>query len=290
MFGDDVRRMAVSPDGEVLAATSNDLPVGLWDARTGEHLWSIGGDGLTGFVSDIGWHPDGDALALAVNPLDGADGTDAATVVVDRSGNVLSRLVEPSGVFLNSASFTGDGASVMASRVSNRNDPEEAGLVVWDWRGERVRRVLRSRPLDLEPERDGTSLVAVHQIEGSAEVWDLADGAKTATFRSSGSIYAVAFRPDGLQVAFAGADGTVGLGDPRTGATQLVLRGHEASVSNLGYSPDGTRVASVGTDGVLRVWTLDLDELIRLAEDRITRRLSEDECRRWLHLDACPDR
>jgi WD40 repeat protein len=131
-------------------------------------------------------------------------------------------------------------------------------------------------------------MAAIHQIEGSAEVWDLDQDKLLSTFRTSGSLYAVAVRPDGEQVAFAGADGTVGLGDPETGQRQLTLRGSDASVGNISYGPDGSRLASVGTDGVLRVWTLDLDELIEIAKDKVTRALDDDECRQWLHLEACP--
>ena len=131
-------------------------------------------------------------------------------------------------------------------------------------------------------------MAAVDEIDGSAEVWDLDRDEPIATFHSSGSLYTVAFRPDGQQLAFAGADGTVGLGDPDTGEQQLVLRGNQSSIGSLSFSPDGTRLASVGTDGILRLWVLDLDELIEIARSRVTRSLDDDECRQWLHLEACP--
>ncbi|MGH9273374.1 MAG: WD40 repeat domain-containing protein, partial [Acidimicrobiales bacterium] len=290
VFDDDVRRMALSPDGTVLAATSDNVPVELWDAETGEHLRSIEPDGLCCFVADLSWSPDGEHLALAMDLDLAPDDTSSATVVVDREGTEVSRMVEPPNVFLNSAAFSTDGRSIITSQVSGRNDPANSGFAIWDWRTGELDREVRSRPLEIEPDPRHPRVVAVNQIEGSAEVWDLDRDELIASFRSSGSLYTVAFRRDGQQVAFAGADGTVGLGDPDTGEQQLVLRGHEGGVGNISFSPDGTRLASVGTDGVLRVWALELDALIEIARDRVTRSLDDDECRQWLHVETCPER
>jgi hypothetical protein len=46
---------------------------------------------------------------------------------------------------------------------------------------------------------------------------------------------------------------------------------------------------SASADGVVRIWALDLDDLIRIARTQVTRELSEDECPQYLHLQAgCP--
>jgi hypothetical protein len=37
-----------------------------------------------------------------------------------------------------------------------------------------------------------------------------------------------------------------------------------------------------------RVFVLDLNELIRLAHSRVTRTLTEQECRQYLHMESCP--
>jgi hypothetical protein len=39
---------------------------------------------------------------------------------------------------------------------------------------------------------------------------------------------------------------------------------------------------------VVRVWALDLDDLIAIARREVTRELTDDECRQYLHLpDGC---
>ena len=56
------------------------------------------------------------------------------------------------------------------------------------------------------------------------------------------------------------------------------------------FSPDGSKLASIcEADGLVRVWALDLDDLITIATDRLTRTLDDDECRQYLHLERCPD-
>jgi hypothetical protein len=39
----------------------------------------------------------------------------------------------------------------------------------------------------------------------------------------------------------------------------------------------------------VRIWALELDDLIAIAQDRLTRSFTEEECRQYLHAERCPD-
>lgn len=69
------------------------------------------------------------------------------------------------------------------------------------------------------------------------------------------------------------------------------LPGHAGVVSTLSFSPDGKKLISVGFGLVgddIRVWALDIDDLISIARRNVTRRLTDDECQQYLHVDRCP--
>lgn len=54
------------------------------------------------------------------------------------------------------------------------------------------------------------------------------------------------------------------------------------------FSPDGTRLISGSRDLTARVFAVDVEDLVGIAESRVTRGFTDAECDRYLHLEACP--
>jgi hypothetical protein len=40
--------------------------------------------------------------------------------------------------------------------------------------------------------------------------------------------------------------------------------------------------------GMVRIWALDVDDLLEIANENVTRSLTDEECRRYLHIESCP--
>ena len=107
---------------------------------------------------------------------------------------------------------------------------------------------------------DDGRLLAAGGSDGEVTLWD-----RTTQRRSSlrtfwpterpdyGTVRALAFSPDGSQLAIACSD-TVRVWDLRRGTPARTLSGHSAGVLSVAYSPDGNWLASSSLDGTVRVW------------------------------------
>ncbi len=71
-----------------------------------------------------------------------------------------------------------------------------------------------------------------------------------------GSIWAVAWRPDGKQIAF-GEGGIVRVYDTISLEPARILIGHSGRITRIQWSRDGRRIASSSTDGTVRLWNED---------------------------------
>ena len=148
---------------------------------------------------------------------------------------------------------------------------------------------------------DPSGRLIASAADRQVRIWDVESGAPVAILPSQpAEIIAVAFSLDGASVATAASDRTVRLFDVRSATQRLVLRGsdfdaHSEAFFDPGalyarsveFSPDGSLLASV--DGTtVRVWALDIDDLLEIARQNVTRSLTDEECRQFLHVEACP--
>ena len=83
--------------------------------------------------------------------------------------------------------------------------------------------------------------------------------------------------------------------DVATPSASFTLDGHDFWVFGLDFSDDGRWLASHGAGrpsggaGSVKVWALDVDDLVAIAQERLTRTLTDEECRTYLRTETCAD-
>ncbi len=98
-------------------------------------------------------------------------------------------------------------------------------------------------------------------------IWNAETGDPIRTLKGhTGSVWSVAYSPDGTRIASASSDGTVRIWNADTGDPIRTLKGHTGSVWSVAYSPDGTRIASSGYDRTIRIWNAETGEPIQTLE------------------------
>ena len=98
-----------------------------------------------------------------------------------------------------------------------------------------------------------------------------------------------ALSADGLLATAGLSDGRVKLWDVSSGDLVIELETEPSDASRpVEFSPDGSYLL-YNDGGVLRRYLLDPDELVELAESRLTRGLTPEECRRYLSAGRCDE-
>jgi len=117
-----------------------------------------------------------------------------------------------------------------------------------------------------------------------------ATGAETLTLSGhQARLQALAFSPDGKTLATRSKDTTVKIWDVATGREVQTLFGPAGEVTSVAFRPpNGAHLAVASGDGMVRVYVLPMEDLMALARSRVTRSLTPEKCRKYLHVEPCP--
>jgi WD40 repeat protein/DNA-binding SARP family transcriptional activator len=286
--------VAFSPDMTRLATASQDGTSRAWDLATGQELLTLDGHG--GSVFDVSFSPDGTRLATASE-----DGTAKVWDLVPPAAAVTGDLL---------LTLQGHGTDIWGTPsrdvfgVAFSPDGTRLATAGWDgtvrvWEASNGEELLtltghatRVNSVTFGP---GGRHLASADWDGTVRVWDLeapaaaSAGEEVLTLSGhAGIIWDVAFSPDGTRLATASFDNTTRVWDAVSGQELLILTGHKYNTSGVAFSPDGNHLVASGGDGTVRIYVLSAEELMDLARSRVTRSLTDQECRQYLHLDRCP--
>ena len=284
-----VTGVAYSPDGTLIATSSADKTVKVWDAASGMLRYSLTNQDV---IWDVSFSPDGKFLATSgyidVTLWDTATGNKLFTLSGASPGAATGFDIgvgrvdfSPDGTRLAVADMDGvpkvwdlstrsvalelAGHKTTCKAIAYSPDGKllatgsDDGVVkLWDSQtGQERFSLTGNKPLvrGVAFSPDGTRLVSID--EGSVlKVWEVATGKELLNLDtlSAGGFRTALFMPDGKRLVVVGYDGMTRLVDAATGRLLLTLAGHTSTVTDAAIRADGLRLATVGADGTLKVW------------------------------------
>jgi WD40 repeat protein len=270
------------PDGSRLATVSSDNVIRIWDMNNGELLLSWVGHELgppvassTFGVTKVSYSPDGSRLVTA--------STDRTAKVWDAETGEQLLVLEGHTTGLSGLQYSPDGKMIATGRDNNENM-----VRVWDAEtGEELYALQADNRVNSMAFSPDMRLLVATGTGGFVDLWDLATGIQLYSLPSLGATAGrVLFTPDGQQFITVGIRG-IHLWDVTTGAQVKTI------TSNLNFAAalaeDGRYLyASAAISGVIQLFTLDVEDTIAVAKERLTRELTDVECKEYLHVDVCP--
>lgn len=287
--------VAVTPDGSIIASSSEDGIIHLWknipnSLTHSPHYQSSNSLSLKGHtdaVWSVAFSPDG--AILASGSLDST-----VRLWEPTTGNCWQTLqAHSSGVW--SVAFAPQMSLAQPDHYLLASGSQDQTIQLWEISQDSAQTAIRCvrtltghtnwiRCVAFSP--DGQFLVS-GSSDGMVKLWQVDTGECIQTFQAYESlVLAVAYSPDGSTIATGGGDGSlklwkifppessqpiptqslpqVNIKSSQTFSPLRILQGHQKWVRSLSYSPDGKILASCSQDGTIRLWDCLTGECLKL--------------------------
>jgi WD40 repeat protein len=300
-----IRSIAWSHDGKRIATGSEDDTAIVWDVDRGKPIFTLHGEAFSNahpVVKSVDWSPDGKGLVTANNA---GPPKIVASVWNTDTGQLLFKLpINPGkddGILstVDCVAWSPDGRQ-LATAVDGQvklwdasNGNESCTLNFRNQLGSNI----PSEVAGLAWSPDSKQLVACsgdgyegRTEKGSLKVWNVVSGIELLSIISPSSTFnCVSWSPDGRRLATGmGASHDVKIWDAESGQEIFELSSQDCPVIGVAWSPDSSKLAAACDDGTLRMYEMDIPQLVALARHRITAPFWQEGCQQYLYGEKCP--
>jgi eukaryotic-like serine/threonine-protein kinase len=252
-----------SPDGGLLASSSKDGTIRLWDPATGRSVRLLGRHKHFPFA--LAFQPGSHLLA--------SGGDDGDILIWDTQAGALVRTLPKVTDTVYALTYSPDGRVLVSGHGYPPREQVDhmrgRGVVrCWEAATGRLLGILHGHTqnvtgLAFSPDGSilasvGGSSIAVPQAASKPGELILRNTRTGKIMRTvsghGGPLTGVAYHPDGKLIATSSWDHTIKLWDASTGDLRQSLLGHRDWVMHVEFSPDGRRIATGGADGAIKIW------------------------------------
>jgi WD40 repeat protein len=241
--------VTISPDHEILASSSGDQTIKLWQLSTGKEIRAL--EGHNYWARTLAITPDGEILV---------SGSDDNTIKLWQlaTGKPL-RTLKGHCRWVRALAMTPDG-QILASASNDQT------IKLWQLSTGKELHTLTGHndwvsTLTMTP--DGQILVSGSNDQ-TIKLWSVSTGRELHTFTDhSDWVRSLAITPDGQILASGSYDQTIKLWQLSTGQEIGTLKGHTEGVRTLAITPDGQILASGSDDNSIKLWHLSTGKELR---------------------------
>lgn len=233
--------VALSPDGEFLAAGTADSNVRLWKANSSEYLRTFVGH--TDWVRAVEFSPDGKTLATG--------SCDNTVRLWDSATGELLRILKGHKRWVRALAFGPDGRTLISGS-------EDKSVRLWDTNSGKCIRTLEGHTdwvRAVAVSADGR-LIASGGSDRILKLWSMDSGECYVSLELDNWVWALSFSPDSSILAVGSNDETIRLWNIENQTWHKTLNGHTNSVWALHFIRGGNLVSS-SEDQTARIWDID---------------------------------